>query len=82
MCETLLGLVDEGSRRRFGEDIARDINVLLAQYMRALTVLSLFTLAFFSFYFSVTHVPYRSAGRHRRPAGIHPHGGPFTAAVM
>ena len=35
-----------------------DVNVLLAQYMRALTILILFTLTFFSFYLSVTRVPY------------------------
>ncbi len=58
MWNALLDLIEEGSPRAMVEDIARDINVLLAQYMRALTVLSLFTLAFFSFYFSVTHVPY------------------------
>lgn len=58
MWDALLDLVQEGSPRSLVEDLARDINVLLAQYMRALAVLSLFTLAFFSFYFSVTHVPY------------------------
>lgn len=58
MWAALLGLVTEGSSRAVVEDIAHDTNVLLAQYMRALAVLSLFTLTFFGFYFSVTHVPY------------------------
>lgn len=58
MWESLLDLVEDGAPREMVQEIARDINVLLAQYMRALMVLSLFTLAFFSFYFTVTHVPY------------------------
>jgi predicted PurR-regulated permease PerM len=58
MWQKLVELIDEGPRRELVEDIARDVNVLLAQYMRALMVLSLFTLTFFSFYLSVTRVPY------------------------
>jgi predicted PurR-regulated permease PerM len=58
MWQKLVELIDEGPRRALVEDIARDVNVLLAQYMRALTILSLFTLTFFSFYLSVTRVPY------------------------
>jgi predicted PurR-regulated permease PerM len=83
MRETLLGLVTEGSSRRLAEDIARDIDVLLAQYMRALTVLSLFTLVFYSFYFSVTRVPYSLLLA--AIAGILefiPMVGPFTATVL
>jgi predicted PurR-regulated permease PerM len=58
MWQSLVELIDEGPNRKLVEEIAKDINVLLAQYMRALTVLSLFTLTFFSFYLSVTRVPY------------------------
>jgi len=58
MWQKLVELIDEGPRRVLVEDIAQDVNVLLAQYMRALTILSLFTLTFFSFYLSVTRVPY------------------------
>ena len=58
MWQKLVELIDEGPRRALVEDIAQDVNVLLAQYMRALTILSLFTLTFFSFYLSVTRVPY------------------------
>jgi predicted PurR-regulated permease PerM len=58
MWQKLVELIDEGPRRALIEDIAQDVNVLLAQYMRALTILSLFTLTFFSFYLSVTRVPY------------------------
>ena len=54
----LVELIDEGPHRALVEEIAQDVNVLLAQYMRALTILSLFTLTFFSFYLSVTRVPY------------------------
>jgi predicted PurR-regulated permease PerM len=58
MWQKLVELIDEGPHRALVEDIAEDVNVLLAQYMRALTILSLFTLTFFSFYLSVTRVPY------------------------
>ena len=58
MREKILGLMDEGPRRDLVEDVVKDMNVLLAQYMRALLVLSVFTLVFFSFYLSVTRVPY------------------------
>jgi predicted PurR-regulated permease PerM len=58
MWQKLVEAIDEGPRRALVEDIAQDVNVLLAQYMRALTILSLFTLTFFSFYLSVTRVPY------------------------
>jgi predicted PurR-regulated permease PerM len=58
MWQKLVELIDEGPRRVLVQDIAQDVNVLLAQYMRALTILSLFTLTFFSFYLSVTRVPY------------------------
>jgi len=58
MREKILGLLDEGPRRDLVEDLVRDMNVLLAKYMRALLVLSLFTQVFFSFYMSVTRVPY------------------------
>lgn len=58
MWQKLVELIDEGPHRALIEDIAKDVNVLLAQYMRALTILSLFTLTFFSFYLSVTRVPY------------------------
>jgi predicted PurR-regulated permease PerM len=83
MWGALLDLVEEGSRRVLVEEIARDVNVLLAQYMRALTVLSLFSLTFFSFYFSVTHVPY--ALLLAAIAGLLefiPMVGPFSAAVI
>jgi len=83
MWQTLVGLIDEGPRRVLIQDIARDVNVLLAQYMRALTILSLFTLTFFGFYLSVTRVPY--ALLLAAMAGILefiPMIGPLTAATV
>jgi len=83
MWAALLELVTAGTPRALVEDIARDTNVLLAQYMRALAVLSLFTLTFFGFYFSVTHVPY--ALLLAAVAGLLefiPMVGPLTAAVI
>jgi predicted PurR-regulated permease PerM len=82
MWQKLVELIDEGPQRELVEDIARDVNVLLAQYMRALMVLSLFTLTFFSFYLSVTRVPY--ALLLSAIAGMLefiPMIGPFTAAA-
>jgi predicted PurR-regulated permease PerM len=79
----LLGLMAEGPPRQLAEDVMAETNVLLAQYMRALTVLSLFTLMFYGFYFSVTRVPY--ALLLAAIAGLLefiPMIGPFTAAVL
>jgi len=82
MWQKLVELIAEGPHRALVEDIAQDVNVLLAQYMRALTILSLFTLTFFSFYLSVTRVPY--ALLLAAMAGILefiPMIGPLTAAI-
>jgi predicted PurR-regulated permease PerM len=83
MREKLLDLVAEGPRRDLAEDVAREMNVLLAQYMRALTVLSLFTLTFYSFFFSVTHVPYALLlSALAALLEFIPMIGPFSAAVI
>ncbi len=83
MREKLLDLVAEGPRRDLAEDVAQEINVLLAQYMRALTVLSLFTLTFYSFFFSVTHVPYAILlSALAALLEFIPMIGPFSAAVI
>ena len=82
MREEFLGLLEEGPRRDFMEDVVKDMNVLLAQYMRALLVLSLFTLVFFSFYLSVTRVPYSLLlAAIAAMLEFIPMIGPFTAAV-
>ena len=83
MRERLLDLIAEGPRRELAEDVAREMNVLLAQYMRALTVLSLFTLTFYSFFFSVTHVPYALLlSALAALLEFIPMIGPFSAAVI
>src|SRR5260370_9223241 len=82
MRQKILGLMDEGPRRDLVEDVVKDMNVLLAQYMRALLVLSLFTLVFFSFYLSVTRVPYALLlAAIAAVLEFIPMIGPFTAAV-
>ncbi len=83
MREKILGLMDEGPRRDLVEDVVKDMNVLLAQYMRALLVLSVFTLVFFSFYLSVTRVPYALLlAAIAAILEFIPMIGPFTAAVI
>jgi predicted PurR-regulated permease PerM len=83
MREKILGLMDEGPRRDLAEDVVKDMNVLLAQYMRALLVLSMFTLVFFSFYLSVTRVPYALLlAAIAAILEFIPMIGPFTAAVI
>jgi len=80
--EKIVGLMDDGPRRDLVEDVLKDMNVLLAQYMRALLVLSLFTLVFFSFYLSVTRVPYALLlAAIAAILEFIPMIGPFTAAV-
>ncbi|HXI42898.1 MAG TPA: AI-2E family transporter [Bryobacteraceae bacterium] len=82
MREKILDLMDEGPRRDLVEDVVKDMNVLLAQYMRALLVLSMFTLVFFSFYLSVTRVPYALLlAAIAAILEFIPMIGPFTAAV-
>ena len=56
--ESFLHLAGAGPRRTMLEDVARDVNVLLAQYVRALTLLCMATLIFFTSFFALTGVPY------------------------
>jgi predicted PurR-regulated permease PerM len=58
MRQQVLDLFEDGPRRDLLEDVARDVNILLIQYMRALLILSLATFTAFSFFFSFTGVPY------------------------
>jgi predicted PurR-regulated permease PerM len=58
MRQQVLDLFEDGPRRDLLEDVARDINLLLIQYMRALLILSLATFTAFSVFFSFTGVPY------------------------
>ena len=56
--DSLLGLAGPGRQRAMLEDVARDVNLLLAQYVRALMLLGLATLVFFATFFALTDVPY------------------------
>ncbi|MCC7495964.1 MAG: AI-2E family transporter [Bryobacterales bacterium] len=56
--DTLLNQLNEGPPRKLVEGILSDIHVLLGQYIRALVLLSLATLAVYSIFFSIAGVPY------------------------
>jgi predicted PurR-regulated permease PerM len=56
--ENFLQFAGDGGQRTMLRDIARDINVLLAQYVRALTLLCMATLVVFTSFFALTGVPY------------------------
>jgi predicted PurR-regulated permease PerM len=56
--ESFLQFAGDGPQRAMLRDIARDINLLLAQYVRALTLLCMATLIFFTSFFALTGVPY------------------------
>lgn len=58
MLENLIALIPEGPGRRLMEEIFGDVHVLLAQFMRALVMLSAATFVFYSLFFAVTGVPY------------------------
>jgi predicted PurR-regulated permease PerM len=58
MRQQILDLFEDSPRRDLLEDVARDVNILLIQYMRALLILSLATFTAFSVFFSFTGVPY------------------------
>ena len=54
----VLDLLDEGPRRMLLGDVISDVNVLLAQYMRALVLLSVAAFAAYAAFFSVMGMPY------------------------
>lgn len=54
----LLSQFSDPARRRFFASILGDIHLLLAQYMRALLMLSLFTFVFYSVFFVSVGLPY------------------------
>jgi predicted PurR-regulated permease PerM len=56
--DSLLRLAGSGRRRAILEDVTRDVNLLLAQYVRALMLLGLVTLMFFGSFFELARVPY------------------------
>jgi predicted PurR-regulated permease PerM len=54
----VLDLLDEGPRRALLGDVISDVNVLLAQYMRALFLLSAAAFVAYTIFFSVMGLPY------------------------
>jgi predicted PurR-regulated permease PerM len=58
MRQNLIALVPEGARRRLVEDIFGDVHLLLAQFMRAIVILSAATFVFYGLFFAITGVPY------------------------
>lgn len=81
--ENLVALVPEGARRRLTEDIFGDIHVLLAQFMRAIVLLSAATFVFYSLFFAVTGVPYAVLlAAVAAVLEFIPVVGPFSAAVI
>jgi predicted PurR-regulated permease PerM len=51
-------LIGDGPRRELLEDVLADVNLLLAQYMRALLTLCSATFITYSIFFSILRVPY------------------------
>lgn len=54
----MLGVVAEGSRRNMINEIAADVHMLLAQYMRALVLLAAVAFLAYGLFFSLLGVPY------------------------
>jgi predicted PurR-regulated permease PerM len=54
----ILGLVAEGPRRAMFDGVLKDLDSLLAHYMRALVLLSLASFTAFSIFFSIAGMPY------------------------
>ena len=81
--ENLVALAPEGARRRLTEEIFGDIHVLLAQFMRAIVLLSAATFVFYSLAFAVTGVPYAVLlAAVAAVLEFIPVVGPFSAAVI
>ncbi len=81
--EGFLGLLPNGSRRRIVEEIFGDVHLLLAQFMRAVVLLSAATFLSYSLFFAVVGVPY--AALLAAAAGtleFIPVVGPFSAAAI
>jgi predicted PurR-regulated permease PerM len=55
---SVLGILAEGSRRDMIQEIAADVHLLLAQYMRALVLLAAATFVAYGSFFSLFGVPY------------------------
>jgi len=55
---SMLGILTDGARRDMIQDIAGDVHLLLAQYMRALVVLAATAFVAYASFFSAIGVPY------------------------
>ena len=55
---SLLSTISQGSRREMANDIANDVHLLLARYMRALVLLGLAAAVTYALFFSLIGLPY------------------------
>lgn len=81
--QQILELVDEGPRRELVDDIVADVNLLLAQYMRALLILCTATFISYGAFFSIIGVPFGILlAAVAFPLEFIPLVGPLTASVI
>jgi len=80
---SLLGVLAEGSRRNMIDEIAADVHLLLAQYMRALVLLATAAFVAYASFFSLIGVPYGILlAAIAFPLEFIPMVGPLAAAVI
>lgn len=81
--QQILELVDEGPRRELVDDIVADVNLLLAQYMRALLILCTATFVSYAAFFSIIGAPFAILlAAIAFPLEFIPLVGPLTATVI
>lgn len=80
---SILEIFDEGSRRDLAQNIATDLHVLLAQYMRALVLLASSAFVAYGVFLSLIGVPYAILlAAIAFPLEFIPMVGPLSAAVI
>ena len=80
---SMLGILTDGSRRDMIQDIAADVHLLLAQYMRALVLLAAAAFVAYGAFFSLIGVPYGILlAAIAFPLEFIPMLGPLAAAVI
>jgi predicted PurR-regulated permease PerM len=80
---SMLGILADGSRRDMIQDIAADVHLLLAQYMRALVLLAAAAFVAYGTFFSLVGVPYGILlAAIAFPLEFIPMLGPLAAAVI
>ena len=80
---SMLGILADGSRRDMIQDIAADVHLLLAQYMRALVLLAAAAFIAYGAFFSLIGVPYGILlAAIAFPLEFIPMLGPLAAAVI